>query len=122
MQGPLIPATIVSLLVLMFVVRRIITPEDNTDDAQLLSTDSITQKGVPQLAGSSSEFPALENNSTPFELPQSTAVLALQQAKISGEVQQATLKEIGQLIHNNPQEATSVVQTWINEATATASR
>ncbi len=57
-------------------------------------------EGVPQLTG-----------------PQPTSATneAIELAQIAGEVQASSLKRVGDLIHDNPNEAVTIIRNWIHE-------
>ncbi len=121
----LVITLIVSLLVLLFVVRplvrRILTPEDLLEEAALLELDGsvASEQGAAQLTDASGQPLAITAEETEVaNIPPSSAVIALQNAKLEGEVHKQAIKEIGEMIEKHPMEAVSVVQNWINSDAA----
>ncbi len=39
---------------------------------------------------------------------------AIRAAKVSGEVQASVIREVGEMVGNNPQEAIGIVRDWIH--------
>ena len=110
---------LVSILVLLFVVRplvrRIVTPEVDTsiEDLALEWKGQATGQieGGEAAKGEQSEEQAL------LEAPMSSAASeALKSAKIVGEVQANTLRDVGDVVENNHEEAVTIVRNWIQEA------
>lgn len=104
---------LLSLLVLIFVVRplvrRIITPEvDASIEDLALEWQGQAQPRIASPEGG--EEQAL------LEPPLSNAASdALRSAKIIGEVQAATLREVGEVVNNNKEEALTIVRNWLQE-------
>ena len=108
---------LISLLVLVFVVRplvrRIVTPEveesledlalewtGNTPGQLAGDTAGQAQSGKPELLGPP---------------PDTAASAALKNAKMIGEIQANTIREVGEVVENNPEEAVNIVRNWISE-------
>ena len=45
----------------------------------------------------------------------SAAAKALASAKIIGEVQAAAIRDVGDIVQNNPEEAVTIVRNWLHE-------
>ena len=113
---------LISSLVLLFVVRplvrRIITPEDNEDNEQILiTTDENGNRiltngdGQPLLAGD--ETLALE------EQKNETAEV-IKNARISGDIQASAVQEIGAIVDSSPGDAVAVIRQWMDADEAPA--
>jgi flagellar M-ring protein FliF len=105
---------LVSILVLLFVVRplirRIVTPEVEQ------SLEDLAVDWKNQSAGAL-EGPGKEGGEKALlEAPDSVASRALKEAKIVGEIQAHALREVGEIVENNPEEATTIVRNWIQDA------
>lgn len=100
---------IISLLVLLFVVRplvrRIITPDNP------LTIDDLTGP-LPALTGPDG---AAENVPALAPPPSSKAVEALKSARIDGDLQASTIREIGNVVEQYPDEAVGIVRQWIQQ-------
>lgn len=104
---------LVSLLVLLFVVRplvrRIITPEVDP------SIEDLALEWQGQASGQLAP-PENEGPQALLEPPISNAAsAALRSAKIIGEVQAATLREVGEIVENNKEEALTIVRNWLQD-------
>lgn len=109
---------VVSLLVLLFVVRplvrRIVTPEEPELPAELaLQTDPATgaliaPDGTAIPAGS--DLAALSGPQARGE-----AMEMLEQARAQGSLQATAIQEVGEIVANNPEEATTIIRGWIAE-------
>lgn len=110
---------LVSLLVLLLVVRplvrRIVTPE-NVQTLEDLALEW-KERATGQLPAPSDEnrIPAAEEPAQLEPPPSSATVLALKNAKIIGEVQANAVREVGEIVENNPEEALSIVRNWIQQ-------
>ncbi|MEC9369440.1 MAG: flagellar basal-body MS-ring/collar protein FliF [Pseudomonadota bacterium] len=95
---------LISLLVLLFVVRplvrRIITPEKQPKPVEALAAPENPSSAVQAIEG-----PKMS----------SAASKALASAKIVGEVQAAAIRDIGNIVENNPEEAVTIIRNWIQE-------
>lgn len=100
---------IISLLVLLFVVRplvrRIVTPDDP------LTLDDLTGP-LPALTGPDGGAENLPALGPP---PTSKAVEALKSARIDGDLQASTIREIGNVVEQYPDEAIGIVRQWIQQ-------
>lgn len=104
---------ILGLLVLLFVVRplvrRVITPEENTGAiAPPATTPALAAPLAPSIApgadkGGDGDHPATR---------------MIESAQIQGEAHQRSMQKVGELVQNNPQETVSVIRQWMNERTA----
>lgn len=110
---------VIALLVLFVVmrplVRRIITPERQLELADLTGP-------FPALTGPDSEgagaaqgvenLPAL----APPTPPNNKAIEALKSARIDGDVQASTIREVATVVEQNPEEAVGIVRQWIHQS------
>ncbi|RME99897.1 MAG: flagellar M-ring protein FliF [Alphaproteobacteria bacterium] len=107
---------LISLLVLFFVVRplvrRIITPEE-TKELEDLALEW-REKAGKQLEGQGSGN-GEDGDQALLAPPESATRSALQRAKIIGEVQASTIREVGEIVDNNPEEAITIVRSWLQE-------
>lgn len=113
---------IVSLLVMLFVVRpllrRIVAPEEVA--AVALPTGAA---GGPGGGGASRDEEAGEGGDTkavkaPPLVPgmESATMKMIEMAQIKGEVHQASLAKVGELVEKNPHETVSIIRQWLNDA------
>ncbi|MGI9412818.1 MAG: flagellar basal-body MS-ring/collar protein FliF [Hyphomicrobiales bacterium] len=121
---------IVSLLVLLFVVRplvrRIVTPEEMPDQlgpaqARLAGPDGAAgQDGaVAQLTGPSGETIAVSEDGTPLLPTRETATSNMIDAtQAIGSMHETSLKKVGDLVEQNPEEAIAIVRQWLGEEAA----
>lgn len=117
---------IVALLVLLFVVRplvrRIVTPDETSGAmAHLPSGQAIGPDGQPvaQLTGPDGETLAVSDHSaTLLAASKRAASSMIDQTQVVGEMHEATLKKIGDLVQSNPDEAISIVRQWLNAEAA----
>lgn len=105
---------LVSLLVLIFVVRplvrRIITPEVDP------SIEDLALEWQGQATGQLPPPDGNRNEQALLEPPLSDAAsAALKSAKIVGEVHAATLREVGEIVENNKEEALTIIRNWLQE-------
>jgi flagellar M-ring protein FliF len=107
---------IVSILVMLFVVRpllrRIVTP----DPPQALPAPVLSGKGGGNGDGGDDK-PAVK---APPIAPamESATMKMIEIAQIKGEVHQASLAKVGELVEKNPHETVSIIRQWLNDAEA----
>ena len=118
---------IVSLLVLLFVVRplvrRIVTPEDAPEQLapmhpQLTGPDGtpLADGAVAQLTGPSGETLAVSDDGTPLLQNRETATSTMIDAtQAIGSMHETSLKKVGDLVTQNPDEAIAIVRQWLSE-------
>ena len=121
---------IVSLLVLLFVVRplvrRIVTPEDAPEQLapmhpQLTGPDGtpLADGAVAQLTGPSGETLATSDDGTPLLQNRETATSTMIDAtQAIGSMHETSLKKVGDLVTQNPDEAIAIVRQWLSEDAA----
>ncbi|TCT13412.1 flagellar M-ring protein FliF [Tepidamorphus gemmatus] len=106
---------LVALLVLLFVarplVRRILSPEATAPIA--LEAPATANAEAPGLVAQL-EGPA----GTSLALPPSPTEDAIDFAQQIGEVQQSSLRKVGELIDQNPTEALNIIRNWIHAPAA----
>ncbi|MGH1351337.1 MAG: flagellar basal-body MS-ring/collar protein FliF [Methyloligellaceae bacterium] len=115
----LLLALLVVLMVIRPLVRRIVTPEETIElleqeviDEQLAE---IEKRKAEILEGTDGDIMLdADGNPIPIE-PKSGAVELLKSAKLNGEIQASFIKEVGTLVLNNPQEAVTIIRTWIDK-------
>ncbi len=109
---------LVSLLVLLFVVRplvrRIVTPEGtrSLDDLALELTDEAPgQLPAPDAGG--------QNGGTQerklLAAADGAGGEALKTAALAGEAEAGAIREVGEIVQNNPEEAVTIVRNWIQQ-------
>jgi flagellar M-ring protein FliF len=107
---------LVSLLVLLFVVRplmrRILTPEPPPAPALpgggSTGAEAGSGEGGEQAVTAPSIAPGLE----------SPTIKMIELAKLQGEVHQASLAKVGELVDKNPHETVSIIRQWLNDGDA----
>ncbi len=122
---------IVSLLVLLLIVRplvrRIVTPDENTEllggaPGQLGRVPvAFDENGNPvaQLTGPNGESIAVSEDGTPLIGNSETATASMIDAtQAIGDMHENSLKKVGELVGNNPDEAIAIVRQWLNEEAA----
>lgn len=121
----LVVTLLVALLVLIMVVRplirRIITPENRGQPA---SAGALPHPGqaatgqqegaVAQLTGPDGQPIANPDGTLAITPPSSATTDAIRAAKVSGEMQASVIREVGEMVGNNPQEAIGIVRDWIH--------
>lgn len=124
--GELATLLIISLLVLMMVVRpliqRIVAP--NEDETLALENQggngeaATNPDGTPQLTAP--DGTPIGPDGTPLlegpAMPQSATEEAIEIAKLAGQVQESSVKRVGELVKHNPSEAVSIIRQWMQEA------
>ena len=66
---------------------------------------------VAQIEGPGGAAPALSGP----DQPKSKTEQMIEVAKVAGSVQASAVREVGDIVRNNPHEALAVVRQWINE-------
>ncbi|ESR22692.1 flagellar basal-body MS-ring/collar protein FliF [Lutibaculum baratangense] len=100
---------LIGILVVLFVarplVRRILAPDEQelAQQAEGLPELAHASAGLPQLAPPDSRDPAMDQ---------------VAMAEIAGEVQQAAVMRVQEMVAQNREEAVSIVRNWINEEAA----
>ena len=107
---------LVTGLVLLFVVRplvrRIVTPEDPPSLEEL----TLQAPGAPGQLALSGEAEAGDGDAA-LVLENTTGsrtAEAVKTAKLQGEAQAMAVREVGEVITNNPDEAITIVRDWIH--------
>ena len=122
---------IISLLVLLFIVRplvrRIVTPDENggllgAGAGQVSQVPvALDENGNPvaQLTGPNGESIAVSEDGTPLLPNGETATSSMIDAtQAIGSMHENSLKKVGELVENNPDEAIAIVRQWLNEEAA----
>ena len=109
---------IIALLVLMMIirplVRRILTPDTSEANTQ---EQIAAGSGVPQLtAPDGTPIDASEDRKALIAPPENKTTAMMDFAQLSGEMQQASIQKAGDIVLNNPTEATTIVRQWLQEA------
>ena len=109
---------LVSLLVLLFVVRplvrRIVTPDENRSLNDL--TLDLTEEARAQLPGPDAGRADAGTPDPKLLVETASATTeALKTAKMIGEAQAGAIREVGEVVHNNPDEAVNIVRNWIQQ-------
>lgn len=119
--GELATLLIISLLVLLFVVRplvqRIVAPNEE-EETLALESQAESADAAPQLTAP--DGTPINPDGTPLlegpELPTSSTAEAIEVAKIAGQVQESSVKRVGDLVKHNPAEAVGIIRQWLQEA------
>ncbi len=107
---------VVVLLVMLFIarplVRRIITPDDSVAPAILIDG---SVRNADQLNGVDGTplLPTQHSGMIEGPRPKNAASEMLQKARITGEVHSSAIREVGEVIESNPEEATTIVREWL---------
>jgi len=115
---------IVSLLVMLFVVRpllrRIVAPEETAPAAALPASSAGGSGGSGSAnreedGGEAGDSKAVK---APPLVPgmESATMKMIEMAQIKGEVHQASLAKVGELVEKNPHETVSIIRQWLNDA------
>ena len=111
---------LLGMLVLLFVarplVRRILAPDRMGSGTEMVTageagSDTGSTGETPQLTG-----PAGATEKANVPVPQTFEAISF--AEQIGEVQAQSLKKVGKLIEQNPNEALTIIRNWIHEAAA----
>ena len=111
----LVVLLIVSLLVMLFVVRpllrRIVTPDPPP------ALPAPVSRAASSDAEAADERPAVK---APPIAPgmESATMKMIEMAQIKGEVHQASLAKVGELVEKNPHETVSIIRQWLHDAEA----
>lgn len=114
---------IVSLLVMLFVVRpllrRIVAPEETAPAAALPAgahggSGGSGSASRDEDSGEVSDSKAVK---APPLVPgmESATMKMIEMAQIKGEVHQASLAKVGELVEKNPHETVSIIRQWLND-------
>ena len=120
---------ILGLLVLLFVirplVRRVVTPEEDTAGA--ITTTTIIQPALAAPGGAQVQMqagmapplaPQQQMPQAPLPRSDHPAARLIESAQIMGEAHQKSMQKVGELVQSNPQETVSVLRQWMNEKVA----
>lgn len=122
---------IVTLLVLLFIVRplvrRIVTPDESAGQiggspGQIAGPRvALDEDGKPvaQLTGPDGESVAIaEDDSVPLQIKARKTSSMIDATQAIGSMHETSLKKVGELVDNNPDEAIAIVRQWLNEEAA----
>lgn len=102
---------LITLLLMLFVVRplirKIVTPEEEKPDPALIGS------GQALIAADGSLIPADSESS---DQSTATSVQWLSEAQAAGAEHAQSVKQIGEIIDEYPNEAVSIIRGWLNEA------
>ncbi|HHK74384.1 MAG TPA: flagellar M-ring protein FliF [Rhizobiales bacterium] len=109
---------LIALLLLFFVVRplvnRIVTPEE-----QLLEGTEGEAAQQQMITGPAGEPVETAENATALPGPEGSNKNHVSEmidvAKIAGELQENSVRKVGELVKGNPQEAVTIIRQWMNE-------
>lgn len=104
---------LVALLVLFVVVRPLVRKIVDGGEPETAAPGAAGQQAIA--ADSQQALPAPEDEA---EAQDNTnkALELIEVAQINGEIQASTVKRVGELVKNNPDEAVTIVRQWMNEA------
>ena len=113
----LIVTLLISMFFILFVIRplikRVLEPEksevviDLVEQLDEISKDNATMELDPDKLNTLEQ---VEN-----QLKENRTAQNIEDAKATGEIHAEAIKQIGNLVSNNPKEATSVIRNWIDE-------
>ncbi|GBF25353.1 flagellar M-ring protein [bacterium MnTg02] len=121
----LVVTLLVSLLVLLMVVRplirRIITPENKLEPSETAALANSGQAVADQQGGAIAQIPGPDgqpamnpSGALAIQPPSNMTAEAIRAAKASGEMQASVIREVGEMVGNNPQEAIGIIRDWIH--------
>lgn len=107
---------VVTLLVLLLVVRplvrRILEPD--------ATPDAIADASAPAIEGAAAQgalpAPDGEDDENAEDSIDNKALELIDVAQFNGKIQASTIKRVGDLVRNNPDEAVTIIRQWMNEA------
>lgn len=114
----LLVTLLISVFFIAFVIRplvkRVLEPEKNDIVIDLAAAveEKKPQENTP-LDLDAEKLRSLEEVET--QMRENKTAKNIEDAKASGQIHAAAIKQIGNLVENNPREATSVIRNWINE-------
>jgi flagellar M-ring protein FliF len=118
----LVVLLLVSLLVMLFVVRpllrRIVAPEETPAPALPASNAGATTSSAEGPSGEAGERgEGMASVKAPPLAPgmESATMKMIEMAQIKGEVHQASLAKVGELVEKNPHETVSIIRQWLND-------
>ena len=108
----IIVLTLLAILVLLLVVRPLVRQiiEGETGARAQAGGDA---PALPAAGGGAQDPQLLADQSEASKAP--LEVEWLKQAQVAGEAQQATINQVGAVVHDNPDEALGVIRQWIQE-------
>lgn len=114
----LIITLLISLFFILFVIRplvkRVLEPEKT--DLVVDLTSSLNEKKDDPAAPIELDPEKLNTlEEVESQLKDNRTAQNIEDAKASGQIQAEAISQIGNLVENNPREATSVIRNWINE-------
>jgi len=108
----LVVVTILSLLVLLFVVRplvrRIVTPDESLGEVRATPAPAPAFAMQPGEIAAPASKPNVDN----------PAARMIEFAQVQGEVHQQSIQKVGELATRNPYETVSIIRQWMHEKTA----
>lgn len=118
----LVVLLIIALLVLMMIirplVRRILAPDASHSNAPG-QIGGLAADGMPQLtAPDGTPMPPSENMKALLAPQENKTAVMMDVAQMAGEMQQESIQKAGEIVLNNPDEATTIVRQWLQEGTA----
>ncbi len=116
---------LIALLLLFFVVRplvnRIVTPE-----GLLLDEGERAEGETRMIAGPDGEPVAAPEGMTALPGPEGTQLNPVSDmidvAKVAGELQENSVRKVGEIVKGNPQEAVTIIRQWMSEPVNMRSR
>jgi len=115
----LIIALLVLLLIIRPLVRRILTPDEANSSAQGQISGQSADSDVPQLTAPDGTPIDQSSDVKALLAPKENRTSAMMDvAQMAGEMQQASIQKAGEIVVNNPDEATIIVRQWLQEATS----
>lgn len=113
----LLVTLLISILVLLFIIKPLVKKMITQEDTIQLLADETEEGATPQegqaLLDAPEGYVSQDGELIKIE-PDKAAVELLQNAKLSGEIQASFIREVGELVQNNPNEAVNVIRNWIH--------
>lgn len=104
---------VISLLVLLFVVRPLVRQIIAPDTAGAKLADLTGSMPATAPAGAEALQPGQPMAALPA--PNNKAVEALKLARVEGDLQASAVREVGDIVDQNPDEAVSIIRQWIQQ-------
>jgi flagellar M-ring protein FliF len=106
----LIVSTLVLLLVVRPLIRRIVTPEVDEDPHTVL----IGTYGAPRVTADG-QLIAADGSPLALDVRENATMEAIKNAKIAGELHASAIQEVGNMVKDHPTDAVAIIRQWIND-------
>lgn len=113
-------AIIVLFMVIKPLIKRVLSPEEMEqpllmDTANITHTVNAAGQPIAILPDGTEVSPAVIAAIEEKKAPRPQISAKLETALATGELQQATIKHVGEIVSNNPDETLSIIRSWLTE-------